>query len=106
MILTHDMLSPAQKKWVFMVKLFHPEIKDRITFDQIHAFHLEFSLLRKKDPKYKIGLPNWLIQNNRIERGLYFFPAEGNTYQEETEAVDELDMKYRDYLSLYHLTPV
>jgi len=77
-MLTFNDLSTAQKKWVYIVNHFHPEVTTEITFKQINEFHEEFMALRQKDKKYKVGLPLWLIGHNTIRRGVYFFPAEAN----------------------------
>lgn len=77
-MLTFDDLSTAQKKWVYIVNHFHPEVTTEITFKQINDFHNEFVALRAENKKYKVGLPLWLIGENAIRRGVYFFPAEAN----------------------------
>jgi hypothetical protein len=104
-MLTYEKLSPGQKKWVLMINTFHPEIEDSITFDQIHQFHSEFMLLRETNSRYKVGLPNWLIRDNRIDRGVYFFPAEGKVYveavDEDTEIISDLEVQYQKYLTDY-----
>lgn len=105
-MLTYEKLSPGQKKWVLMVNTFHPEIKESITFDQIHQFHAEFMLLRETNIRYKVGLPNWLIRENRIDRGVYFFPAEGEVYKDtsdNTEIISDLEARYQEYLVEYEM---
>ena len=77
-MLTFNDLSTAQKKWVYIVNHFHPEVTTEITFKQINEFHNEFMALRAENKKYKVGLPLWLIGNNTIRRGVYFFPSEAN----------------------------
>lgn len=77
-MLTFDELSTAQKKWVYLVEHFHPEVKDEVSFKQINEFHAEFMLLREKNKKNKVGLPLWLINNNAVRRGVYFFPGQAN----------------------------
>jgi hypothetical protein len=78
-MLTFDDLSTAQKKWVYIVNHFHPEVTTEITFKQINDFHDEFMTLREGNKKYKVGLPLWLIGENAVRRGVYFFPSEANT---------------------------
>ena len=87
-----------------MVNTFHPEIVDSITFEQIHEFHSEFMILRETNNRYKVGLPNWLIRQNRIDRGLYFFPAPGSSYVDNSttvEIVSDLEVRYQEYLAEY-----
>lgn len=78
-MLAYDDLSPARKRWVMLVEFAHPEVTDTITYQQIKDFHEEFLLLRDKDPRYKVGMPLWLIGQNAISRGVYFFPSSKNT---------------------------
>lgn len=103
-MLTYDKLSPGQRRWVTMVQFFHPEIVDTISFEEVHTFHTEFMGMRNTDPKFKVGLPNWLFKENRIGKGLYFFPAEGNIppVEEEPEKT-ELGEKYDMYLYQFGL---
>lgn len=105
-MLTYDQLTAGQRKWVIMVGVFHPEITESITFEQVHQFHSEFLLLRKQDPKYKIGLPLWLVKENRIGKGLYFFPKEGAVHEDTTsdETLTELETKYNAFLSQFGIT--
>lgn len=84
-------LSKAQQRWVTLVQMFHPEVKDSVTFQQIRAFHDEFMSKRSEGKQYKIGFPIWLITNNAIERGAYFFPSEENASQMEPEELTPID---------------
>lgn len=58
-----------------MVEHFHPEIVDRITYKEVCDIHKEFLEKRKENERWKIGYPNWLLQHNKIDRGLYLFPS-------------------------------
>jgi len=104
-MLTWFDLSPSQKKWVTLVQMFHPEVKDSVTFQQIREFHEEFKEKRKDGPKFKTGMPMWLMTNNAVERGVYFFPSEENTLDMEEEELtpinEELEEDYQDELRKY-----
>lgn len=78
-MLTFNDLSLAQKKWVQLVELYIPEVKDTVTFRKIHEIHEILYKLRGKNPKAKVGLPLWLIKHNVVSRGVYFFPSEKNS---------------------------
>lgn len=93
MLTWHD-LSKAQKKWVTLVQMFHPEVRDTVTFQQIKEFHAEFMEKRSEGKKFKTGMPLWLITHNAIERGVYFFPSEENTVQMEPEELTPIDPEF------------
>lgn len=85
-----------------MVLEFHPEVEDEITHRQLHDFHHEFMQLRKEDKKFKIGLPVWLMNQNAIRRGVYFFPAEGNEPPTTEKKVDTvLEEQYKKELEAF-----
>ncbi len=102
-MITYNDLTPAQRKWVALVEFTHPEVKDTITRTQVFEFHEEFMKLRAKDKKYKVGLPLWLCNNNVLERGVYFFPAEKNTTAVSTKqtVVNPLDAEFTARLAAY-----
>ena len=103
-MLGFDDLSPARKRWVMLVELTHPEVTDTITYQQIKDFHNEFMSLRDQDPRYKVGMPLWLIGENAIERGIYFFPGTNNAVPAQVQEVDsELELEYKEELALYGL---
>jgi hypothetical protein len=96
-------LSPAQKKWVRLVELHHPEVKDTVTFAQIKQFHEEFKQLRSVDKSYKVSMPLWIITANAIRRGVYFFPGTENAVDPEPadepmEIIPELEVEYQKEL--------
>lgn len=99
-MIDNKLLSPGQRRYVNMVTQFHPEIENTISFDQINKIHEEFLGLR---PKYKIGYPNWLLVNNRLERGLYFFPKEDVDAKEESVNISDEEISYQSLLKQFSL---
>jgi hypothetical protein len=91
MMLTWDDLTSTQKHWVTLVQMFHPEIKDSITFQQLKSFHDEFKAMRSENKRFKTGFPIWLITHNAVERGVYFFPSEENVIDSEPDLCVEID---------------
>ena len=75
-MLTFDELSTAQKKWVYLVEHFHPEVKDEVSFKQINEFHSEFMSLREKNKKNKGGcffiIPITFSDNNTHTNVLHY----------------------------------
>lgn len=104
-MLTWFDLSKAQQRWVTLVQMFHPEVRDTVTFQQIRDFHEEFKSKRADGKQFKIGMPIWLITNNAVERGVYFFPSEENTVQMEPDEMTpidpELEPEYQAELEAY-----
>ena len=102
-MLTWNDLSPARQKWVRLVQMHYPEITETITFKQIKEIHEHFLSLREEDKRYKVSYALWLIGNNAISRGVYFFPAEENTPPEKESSVvdDKLELEYKKELELY-----
>lgn len=103
-MLTYDDLTAGRKKWVHLVEMFHPEVGETITYEQLKSFDAEFRQLRAKDPKYKVSLALWLIGSNAVSRGVYFFPSQKNDvakFVTEKENSPKLDTMYREALSAY-----
>lgn len=106
-MLNYSDLSAGKKKWVHLIQLTHPEIDQVITYEQIVKFDKELRELRKKDPKYKVSMPLWLIVNNAVSRGVYFFPGTENdssNFLPEREKVDEkLELLYQNALKQFQI---
>lgn len=105
-MLNYNDLSSGKKKWVHLIELIHPEVSDRITYDQITKYDAELRALRAKDSKYKVSMPLWLIGENVISRGVYFFPSDRFTYEDtlvQSAADVELDSLYQKTLEAYEI---
>lgn len=93
-MLDYGDLSPARKKWVHFVEMFHPEIEQTVSFEQIKKFHEEFKAKRSIDPRFKVSMPLWLIGENAISRGVYFFPGTKNDSSQFLTTKNEKDSVY------------
>jgi hypothetical protein len=103
-MLTYDDLTAGRKKWVHLVEMFHPEVGETITYEQLKTFDAEFRQLRSKDPKYKVSLALWLIGSNAVSRGVYFFPSQKNNadkFVAATSASPVLETLYRKTLEKF-----
>ena len=97
----YNNLTTSQKRYVSMVRIYKPELKNEITFAQLNELHNEFLKLR---PKYKLGFPNWLLVENRIDRGLYFLPMESvDSRGNDCKIIDENDQRYQSLLNKFNL---
>ena len=96
-MLQYHNLTPAQRKWVELVQLHFPEIVNEITFKQVTAIHQFFLEKRNDNKKYKVGMPLWLITNNAIRKGVYFFPV--SMYNNTLESITYTETQFRAELS-------
>lgn len=96
-MLQYHHLTPAQRKWVDLVQLYFPEIVNEITFKQVTAIHQFFLEKRNENKKYKVGMPLWLISNNAIRKGVYFFPV--SMYNNTNESLTNTEIHFRAELS-------
>ena len=104
-MLQYKDLSPAQRRWVDLVSLFFPDTGSTLTYTELTKIDRFFFVNREKDPRFKISKPLWLISNNAVSRGIYFFPRDTavytppdtntdleNTLHEELRRLDVLDV--------------
>lgn len=99
-------LTPSRQKFVSLVELHFPEIKERgtITYKEIQDIHEFFVSKREENKNYKVSKPLWLITSNAIERGNYKFPA--SDAAETTEEIQsEWDHLYYAELARYGIKP-
>jgi hypothetical protein len=96
-MLHYHNLTPAQRKWVELVQIHFPEITSEITFTQINTIHEFFLGKRSEHKNYKVGMPTWLITNNSLKRGVYFFPA--SMYNNTDVPLTEKETQFRSELS-------
>ena len=96
-MLQYHHLSAAQRKWVDLVQFHFPEITNEITFKQVTAIHNFFLEKRKENAKYKVGMPLWLISNNALKKGVYFFPV--SMYNNTNESLTNTEIQFRSELS-------
>jgi len=76
-MLGYSELTPGQKRYVDIVSILFPDIKTEIRYSEVLEIRDYLQTLRKANPSYKIGFPNWLLVNNRVDKGVYFFPKKG-----------------------------
>lgn len=93
-MLEYSDLSISRKKWVHLVELFHPEVDQTISYEQIKTFHEEFKEKRSLDTRFKVSLPLWIIGQNAISRGVYFFPGTKNDSAQFLSSKKEIDDMY------------
>jgi hypothetical protein len=101
-------LSPAQQKFVLLVELHFPQIKERgtITYKEINEVHDFFLEKRKENKNYKVMKALWLVTNNKIERSLYKFPLSEEKVAPPSEPLTEWDLMYQAELARYGITPL
>lgn len=104
-MLNYDDLTPSQKKYIDLVCLFYPSIDKTITRTEILAIHDFFMGKRQEDKRFKVGLPNWLINVNKVDVSVYHFPKKGNLYTShlKIEVTDDLSAEYVEALKEYEL---
>ena len=75
MLLFND-LSMSQKKAVVAIVQHTPALKEsgKVTLKEIVSITQDLASQRDKGAP-KIGYPNWLFKNNKIERGIYQLPV-------------------------------
>lgn len=74
-MLKFNALSASQKKCVIALIEAQPSLKEngKITLKEVVAITQDLAAKRDQGAP-KIGYPNWLFKNNKVERGLYQLP--------------------------------
>lgn len=75
-MLKFNALSASQKKCVIALIEAQPSLKEtgKITLKEVVAITQDLATKRDQGAP-KIGYPNWLFKNNKLERGLYQLPV-------------------------------
>ena len=75
-MLLFNNLSMSQKKAVVAIVQHTPSLKEtgQVTLKEIVSITQDLASKRDKGAP-KIGYPNWLFKNNKIERGVYQLPV-------------------------------
>lgn len=95
-MLTYDNLTKSQIRWVeAMVKVL-PQFAEggAITLKECARGWDEIAKTRA-DGEKKIGVPNWLYNQNKIHRGVYFFPAKGADPKKFVEQASAMNLQKR-----------
>ena len=103
-MITADKLTPAQNRWMALVKHYFAEIYEGaiITHRQLIEVDEKFRRLLSIDKKYKVSWPIWLIMNNQVARGTYRLPI-GIESDEEFDEVEPttLDFEFESELKKF-----
>ena len=100
-MLTYDILTDSQRRWVNLVEFHYPDITTEITYLQIKEIHIFFTEKRLENKNFKCAKALWLITNNAISRGVYSFPSSKAPEKKEVEILDSLEIGYREQLSAH-----
>ena len=76
----YDNLTKFQRRWVDNMIEIYPDLVSggAITLEQCTEGIVKLKEKHTKDPLFpKIGTPNWNYKINKIDKGIYFFPAPG-----------------------------
>ena len=76
----YDNLTKFQRRWVDNMIEIYPDLVSggAITLEQCTEGIVKLKEKHPKDPSVpKIGTPNWNYKINKIDKGIYFFPAPG-----------------------------
>ena len=76
----YDNLTKFQRRWVDNMIEIYPDLVSggAITLEQCTEVIVKLKEKHTKDPSFpKIGTPNWNYKINKIDKGIYFFPAPG-----------------------------
>ena len=76
----YDNLTKFQRRWVDNMIEIYPDLVSggAITLEQCTEGIVKLKEKHTKDSSFpKIGTPNWNYKINKIDKGIYFFPAPG-----------------------------
>ena len=76
----YDNLTKFQRRWVDNMIEIYPDLVSggAITLEQCTEGIVKLKEKHTKDPSFpKIGTTNWNYKINKIDKGIYFFPAPG-----------------------------
>lgn len=75
-MLKYKDLTKAQRRVIDTYLEHYPDLakKDTITFHEINRIHVDL-YKRRSEGVERVGYPNWIFKNNKIERGVYWFPS-------------------------------
>jgi|TARA_B100001093_G_scaffold143388_1_gene135850 hypothetical protein len=76
----YELLTKFQKRWVDNMIVVYPELETggAITLEKCTEGIVKLKEKHAEDPSFpKIGTPNWNYKINKIDKGIYFFPAPG-----------------------------
>ena len=74
----YDNLTKFQRRWVDNMIEIYPDLVTggAITLEQCTEGIVKLKAKHAEDPTFpKIGTPNWNYKINKIDKGIYFFPA-------------------------------
>jgi hypothetical protein len=77
---SYENLTKFQRRWVDNMIDIYPDLSSggAITLEQCTEGITKLKAKHDKDPSFpKIGTPNWNYKINKIDKGIYFFPAPG-----------------------------
>jgi hypothetical protein len=104
-MITLSELTPAQSKWLALIKHYFADIHSSgiITYQQLVEAHKKFTELRETDKKFKVGWPIWFITNNQISRGVYQLPKELAEQEVDPDTEHPLYAEYIDELKRFNI---